>query len=298
MSVAGSTTGPISDLAALGQSAIGQRDVRMTPLENAMIAATVANGGVRMQPYLVDKLQGPDLKTLYTTAPNSMDEPISAQTAATLTSLMIDSERNTTGSGGSSVTIASKTGTAEHSATSEAASTPYAWYIAFGPSSNAQIAVAVIVENGDRGVQSTGGSSAAPIAARSSTPWSGETSDLREGERMSLQSGTTIAHRYRLMRLIATGGMGQVWEGLDTRLDRRVAVKVLKSEFSDDAEFLQRFRIEAMTTARLHDPGIASIFDYGETPDRAGGPALAYLVMELVNGEPLNAVLARLGRCR
>ncbi|MBJ7291759.1 serine/threonine-protein kinase, partial [Williamsia sp.] len=113
---------------------------------------------------------------------------------------------------------------------------------------------------------------------------------------MSLQSGTTIADRYRLMRLIATGGMGQVWEGLDTRLDRRVAVKVLKSEFSDDAEFLQRFRIEAQTTARLHNPGIASIFDYGETPDRSGGPALAYLVMELVNGEPLNAVLSRMGR--
>ncbi|MGZ8177690.1 peptidoglycan D,D-transpeptidase FtsI family protein [Williamsia sp. SKLECPSW1] len=166
MSVAGSTTGPIPDLAALGQSAIGQRDVRMTPLENAMIAATVANGGVRMQPYLVDKLQGPDLKTLYTTSPNSIDEPISAQTAATLTSLMIDSERNTTGSGGSSVTIASKTGTAEHSATSDASTTPYAWYIAFGPSSNAQIAVAVIVENGDRGLQSTGGSSAAPIGRK------------------------------------------------------------------------------------------------------------------------------------
>ncbi|WP_328856128.1 penicillin-binding protein 2 [Williamsia herbipolensis] len=162
MSVSDSTTGPIDDLAALGQSAIGQRDVRMTPLENAMIAATVANGGVRMQPYLVDKLQGPDLKTLYTTAPTSINEPISATTAATLTSLMVDSERNTSGSGGP-VTIASKTGTAEHSATSEAADTPYAWYIAFGPSSNAQIAVAVIVENGDRGVQSTGGSSAAPI---------------------------------------------------------------------------------------------------------------------------------------
>ncbi|MBJ7291758.1 penicillin-binding protein 2 [Williamsia sp.] len=162
LSVSESTVGPIGDLAALGQSAIGQRDVRMTPLENAMIAATVANGGVRMQPYLVDKLQGPDLKTLYTTAPKSMNEPIASTTAATLTSLMIDSEKNTSGSGGP-VSIASKTGTAEHSATSEAADTPYAWYIAFGPSSNAQIAVAVIVENGDRGVQSTGGSSAAPI---------------------------------------------------------------------------------------------------------------------------------------
>jgi serine/threonine-protein kinase len=113
---------------------------------------------------------------------------------------------------------------------------------------------------------------------------------------MSLQSGAMIADRYRLMRLIATGGMGQVWEGLDTRLDRRVAIKVLKSEFSDDPEFLERFRSEARTTAQLNHPGIANVFDYGETPDRSGGSPLAYLVMELVNGEPLNAVLARVGR--
>ncbi|SIR98794.1 protein kinase domain-containing protein [Williamsia sterculiae] len=113
---------------------------------------------------------------------------------------------------------------------------------------------------------------------------------------MSLQSGTTIADRYRLMRLIATGGMGQVWEALDTRLDRRVAVKVLKAEFSDDQEFLARFRTEAQTTARLNHPGIANVFDYGETPDRNGGAPLAYLVMELVNGEPLNSVISRMGR--
>ena len=53
---------------------------------------------------------------------------------------------------------------------------------------------------------------------------------------MSLQQGTVIADRYRLMRLIATGGMGQVWEAMDTRLNRRVAVKVLKSEYSNDPE--------------------------------------------------------------
>ncbi|MBT0567720.1 penicillin-binding transpeptidase domain-containing protein [Williamsia sp. CHRR-6] len=162
LSVADSETGSIDDLAALGQSSIGQRNVRLTPLQNAVIAATVANGGVRMQPYLVEKLQAPDLRTLSTTNPTTVNEPISAAAAATLTSLMVDSEKNTTGSGGS-VTIASKTGTAEHSADSQAADTPYAWYIAFGPSANAQIAVAVIVENGDRGVQSTGGSTAAPI---------------------------------------------------------------------------------------------------------------------------------------
>ncbi|WP_433729362.1 protein kinase domain-containing protein [Nocardia sp. CA-129566] len=110
-----------------------------------------------------------------------------------------------------------------------------------------------------------------------------------------LNNGAMIADRYRLQRLIATGGMGQVWEALDTRLDRRVAVKVLKSEFSADPTFRHRFRSEAKTTAQLNHPGIAGIYDYGETLDPSGGET-AYLVMELVQGEPLNTVLNRLGR--
>ena len=110
---------------------------------------------------------------------------------------------------------------------------------------------------------------------------------------MPLSNGAVIAQRYRLLRLIATGGMGQVWEAMDNRLDRRVAVKVLKAEFSEDPEFLQRFRFEARTTAQLNYPGIAGVYDYGETRDGAG-ESLAYLVMELVNGEPLNAVLGRM----
>ncbi|WP_245400215.1 protein kinase domain-containing protein [Nocardia albiluteola] len=110
-----------------------------------------------------------------------------------------------------------------------------------------------------------------------------------------LTNGALIADRYRLQRLIATGGMGQVWEALDTVLDRRVAVKVLKAEFSADPTFRLRFRTEAKTTAQLNHPGIAGIYDYGETMDPQGGE-LAYLVMELVQGEPLNAVLNRLGR--
>ncbi|QIS16988.1 protein kinase domain-containing protein [Nocardia terpenica] len=110
-----------------------------------------------------------------------------------------------------------------------------------------------------------------------------------------LNNGAMIADRYRLQRLIATGGMGQVWEALDTRLDRRVAVKVLKAEFSTDPTFRHRFRTEARTTAQLNHPGIAGIYDYGETMDPQGGET-AYLVMELVQGEPLNAVLSRLGR--
>lgn len=108
-------------------------------------------------------------------------------------------------------------------------------------------------------------------------------------------NGALIADRYRLQRLIATGGMGQVWEALDTRLDRRVAIKVLKSEFSADPTFRHRFRTEARTTAQLNHPGIAGIYDYGENQDPQFGET-AYLVMELVQGEPLNTVLTRLGR--
>ncbi len=110
-----------------------------------------------------------------------------------------------------------------------------------------------------------------------------------------LNNGALIADRYRLQRLIATGGMGQVWEALDTRLDRRVAVKVLKAEFSADPTFRHRFKTEAKTTAQLNHPGIAGVYDYGETYDPQAGET-AYLVMELVQGEPLNAVLNRLGR--
>ena len=112
---------------------------------------------------------------------------------------------------------------------------------------------------------------------------------------MSPRVGVTLSGRYRLQRLIATGGMGQVWEGIDSRLGRRVAVKVLKAEYSEDAEFVERFRAEARTVAMLNHPGIAGVYDYGET-DMDGEGRTAYLVMELVNGEPLNSVLKRTGR--
>ncbi|OLF06305.1 serine/threonine protein kinase [Actinophytocola xinjiangensis] len=109
-----------------------------------------------------------------------------------------------------------------------------------------------------------------------------------------LTSGQLLAERYRLSRRIAVGGMGEVWEAADTRLDRRVAVKVLKPELCGDAEFLHRFRTEARTTASLNHPGIAAVHDYGETAAIVDGPKdTAYLVMELVEGDPLAAILAK-----
>ncbi|ANZ37081.1 serine/threonine protein kinase [Lentzea guizhouensis] len=109
-----------------------------------------------------------------------------------------------------------------------------------------------------------------------------------------LTTGQLLANRYRLTRRIAVGGMGEVWEAADDRLDRRVAVKVLKAELSGDAEFLHRFRVEARMTASLNHPGIASVHDYGETASVTDGPEdTAYLVMELVEGEPLATIISR-----
>ncbi len=99
-----------------------------------------------------------------------------------------------------------------------------------------------------------------------------------------------LGGRYRLVHRLASGGMGQVWRAEDKILGRPVAVKLLRSEFTEDQAFIDRFRNEARRTAGLSHPGIACIFDYGEIEE----PGLtAYLVMELVDGAPLSAVLAR-----
>jgi serine/threonine-protein kinase len=90
--------------------------------------------------------------------------------------------------------------------------------------------------------------------------------------------------------------MGQVWRANDQILGRPVAVKLLRSEYAEDPEFVDRFRAEARRTAALSHPGIASVFDYGETGDPDDQGTTAYLVMELVEGEPLSALLSREGR--
>lgn len=105
-----------------------------------------------------------------------------------------------------------------------------------------------------------------------------------------------LAGRYRLESLIARGGMGQVWRAHDGLLDRHVAVKVLRAEYSGDETFLARFRAEAHHAALVSHPGIAALHDYGELPPDEAGEQLAFLVMELVDGEALSELLAREGR--
>ena len=105
--------------------------------------------------------------------------------------------------------------------------------------------------------------------------------------------GTVLDERYRLVELIAVGGMGEVWRGEDDVLGRTVAIKVLRDEHAGDPDFDERFKAEARHAASLSHPGIASVFDYGETATDRG--RAAYLVMELVDGTTLAAMLSERG---
>ena len=102
---------------------------------------------------------------------------------------------------------------------------------------------------------------------------------------MRTRPGLVLEGRYELKKLIATGGMGQVWRGIDRELDREVAVKVLREEYAGEENFLKRFRAEARHTAALSHDGIAALYDYGEVDGRA------FIVMELCPGRPLSDII-------
>jgi serine/threonine protein kinase len=107
-------------------------------------------------------------------------------------------------------------------------------------------------------------------------------------------ANSQLAGRYQLRRRLATGGMGQVWQAVDQVLARPVAVKLPHD--AEDRSFVDRLRAEARRAAAVSHPGIADVFDYGEVTTADGAESTAYLVMELVDGEPLSALLARQGR--
>ena len=134
---------------AVFQSGIGQRDVQETPLQNALVAATIANGGKEMQPQLVESLSATDLSTVQGFTPQVMNPSVlSPDVANQLKAAMVLSENN---SGKlnkqANIPIASKTGTAEHG-NDPKHTQPYGWYVAFAPVDNPQIAVAVVVTSG------------------------------------------------------------------------------------------------------------------------------------------------------
>nr|WP_205807846.1 penicillin-binding transpeptidase domain-containing protein [Micromonospora sp. HNM0581] len=169
LSVAASRTGSMEnpdgspDPAALAQSSIGQRDVRMTPLQGAMIAAAVANGGSQMRPYLVRQLLAPDRTTVYDTAnPRELRRPVSGQVAADLRDMMVSVVENGTGRNAriNGYTVGGKTGTAQSAPTRP----DHGWFIGFALDSDGKpiSAVCVVLEEAGDG----GSAEAARIAGQ------------------------------------------------------------------------------------------------------------------------------------
>lgn len=152
------------DEAGLARAGIGQGDVFATPFEIAWTTATIANGGEQMQPYLVDTVRSPELDIVSQTASKTLQRSVSTSTASSLTDMMLGVVNDGTGTAAQipGVDVAGKSGTAQHGDGTEA---PHAWFTAFAPAENPEVAVAVIVEDGgSQGSEATGGSVSAPIA--------------------------------------------------------------------------------------------------------------------------------------
>ncbi len=154
-----------SDLNApqTAQAAIGQFDVRATALQIAMVGAALANGGLVMNPYLVDEVLAPDLSVLSLSQPSEFGRAVSPEIAQEITDMLVNVVENGTGRPAQipGVLVAGKTGTAQ---TAEGRA-PHAWFLSYSPADNPTVAVAVVVENGGNlGSEATGGRLAAPIA--------------------------------------------------------------------------------------------------------------------------------------
>ena len=95
---------------------------------------------------------------------------------------------------------------------------------------------------------------------------------------MMLKPGTYLQDRYEILSLIGTGGMSEVYQAKCHTLNRLVAIKVLKDEYSQDANFVSKFKMEAQAAAGLSHPNIVSVYDVVDEG------SLHYIVMELIEG--------------
>src|ERR671917_556940 len=102
--------------------------------------------------------------------------------------------------------------------------------------------------------------------------------------------GTLIGERFRLEEKVGSGGMSSVYRAFDPTLERRVAIKMMHRDISDDPDQLERFRREARAVARLNHPHVVTVIDFGEDDGRP------YIVLEFVEGETLKQRIKRVGR--
>lgn len=153
-----------TDAAQLAMSSIGQFEVQTTPMQMAMVTQAIANGGVMMQPYLIESIVDADNQVRSTTSPRELLTPVDPEVAADVTTMMVAAVAESYGSAQASalegISVAAKTGTAEVGDGSRT----NAWTVAFAPADDPQLVAVVLVENTDAYPTPSGGTDAAPLA--------------------------------------------------------------------------------------------------------------------------------------
>ena len=107
---------------------------------------------------------------------------------------------------------------------------------------------------------------------------------------MTIRPGVFINDRYEIIDKVGSGGMADVYKAKDHRLNRYIAVKILKAEFSNDTKFVEKFRAEAQSAAGLSHPNVVNVYDVGDED------GMYYIVMELVEGITLKSFIERKGK--
>ena len=110
-----------------------------------------------------------------------------------------------------------------------------------------------------------------------------------DNENNELYSGMILENRYELLEQIGSGGMAVVYRAMDTRLNRYVAVKIMRSELANNEKFRHRFQTESQAIAMLNHPNIVNVFDVSHSD------SIEFIVMELVEGITLKAYILSKG---
>ena len=261
----------------------------MTPLQMAMLAATIANNGVVMRPYVVDRIVAPSGSIVVRTKPEELGRAVKPETAQAVAAMMKEAVEGGTGTAArlSGVTVGGKTGTAE----TGIAGLNTTWFIAYAGRERPDLAIAVVVEQQN----STGGATAAPVArdvlAGAPRGLNGER-ELLTCPRMASSDpliDTLFDGRYQIIRKLGSGGMANVYLAQDQELGRRVAIKILDDRHARDDQFIERFRREAQHAAGLSHPNVVSVYDRGEAE------GTYYIAMEHVEGRTLKELLVARG---